>query len=103
MGEIGIPRREFLYELALKDIILIERGYHARNRHLWSATRWQTYYTMMTTIGSDGMRKAGITSPKDLMEFPWEKSAPPPITEDDMEMLQKEMAALVNPGDGSAR
>lgn len=96
MGEIGIPRREYLYELAFKDIILIERGYHARSRNLWSATRWQTYYTMMSTIGSDGMRKAGITSPKDLMEFPWEKDAPPPISESDMTMLRQEMDAINN-------
>lgn len=70
MGEIGIPRREFLYELALKDIILIERGYHARNRHLWSATRWQTYQ-MMCVSGAD-MKKAGIYTPRDLIKFPWE-------------------------------
>jgi hypothetical protein len=94
VGEIGIPRLEYLYELAMKDIILIERGYNARNRHLWSATRWQTYYTMMSTIGSDGMRKAVITAPKDLMEFPWEKDTPPPISEEDVAMLQQEMAAL---------
>lgn len=74
VGEIGISRIEYLYTLDYVDIIQIERGYERRNAHLWSATRWQTYYTMLSACGSEGMEKAGIYSPMDLMTFPWERN-----------------------------
>lgn len=74
VGEIGINRTEYLYILNYVDILQIERGYNRRNAHLWSATRWSTYYTMLSSCGSEGMEKAGIYSPMDLMQFPWEKN-----------------------------
>lgn len=93
MGEIGIPRKEFLYELSYAEIILIARGYDARSRNLWSSSRWQTYYIMSAFVGSDGMKKAGINSPKDLMEFPWEKDTPD-YDDDDIASLQAHIAAV---------
>ena len=72
MGEIGIPRREYLYELAYWEIVLIVRGYSRRNREMWSAVRWQTYNLMSVSMAD--MKKAGILRPADLLPFPWEKN-----------------------------
>lgn len=94
VGEIGIPRREYLYELTFKDIVLIQRGYVNRSRNMWSATRWQTYRIMEAFVGSEGMRKANLDSPKDLLEFPWEKDAPPPLTDDEVKEALMELEAL---------
>lgn len=95
MGEIGIPRSEFLHELRLWEIRSAVRGYYRRGRDIWSATRWQTFYTLSSQIGSDGMRKNGWNSPADLITFPWEdgkaSSAP---TDDEIAELREEIAAI---------
>ena len=64
-------RKECLYELTFCDILLIQRGYERRQRYLWSAVRWQTYHTMLSTCGSKAMNEAGIRLPTDLLKFPW--------------------------------
>ena len=79
MGEIGYNRREYLYELTNCDILLIERGYELRHRHLWSASRWETYHIMAAQIGTDGLKQAGIEKPADLIPLPGDKTA----TDDD--------------------
>ena len=58
---------------------MIERGYERRNRHLWSSTRWQTYYLMKVQCGDESLNKAMIYSPKDLLHLPWDVAD----TEDD--------------------
>ena len=75
MGEIGISRREYLYECNHVDLILILRGYIKRQAHLWSTTRWETYHILMAQYGGDELAKKGIHAPIDLMRFPWEKKA----------------------------
>lgn len=72
MGEIGIPRREYLYELQYIDQIQIERGYDRRHRHIWGISRWQTY--MLMSVSMADLKKAGIYKPTDLLKFPWDKS-----------------------------
>ena len=72
MGEVGIPRREYLYELTFAELLLISRGYENRKRDLWSATRWQTYLLMQCSMAD--LKGAGIHGPKDLMPLPWDKS-----------------------------
>ena len=94
MGEIGIPRKEFLYVLQFWEARRILRGYQRRKRDLWSAARWSTFQIMTATIGTDGMKKAGISNPSDLMSFPWDKEPTPSITEDEVAEMQAEMAAL---------
>ena len=73
MGEIGYNRQEYLYDLSYCDILCIERGYYRRNREMWSATRWQTYYIMLAQCGNENLRKNRIYKPADLIQFPWEK------------------------------
>lgn len=72
VGEIGIPRQEFLYDLNHVDLIQIERGYDRRHRQTWGIARWQTYLLMSVSMAD--LKKAGIYKPTDLLKFPWDKS-----------------------------
>lgn len=74
MGEIGIPRLEYLYDLEYWEIVLIVRGYFRKSREMWSATRWQTYNLMCVSMAD--LKKVGIYRPTDLIRFPWEKDLP---------------------------
>ena len=91
VGEIGVPRREYLYEMQYWEILLIVRGYSRRHRDIWSAIRWQTFSLMC--VQAD-LKKAGIYSPTDLIRFPWDNSdsdGPGGLTPDDIEELQRQM------------
>jgi hypothetical protein len=90
VGEIGIDIDTFYHRLKWWEIRSIIRGYNRRQRSLWSATRWGTYYIMSAWNGK-GMSEHGIRSPKDLLEFPWEKTTELLSIEEQKE-LQKEMA-----------
>lgn len=94
MGEIGINRREYLYELTYCDIICIERGYYRRHRGMWSAVRWQTYNLMCVSMAD--MKKAGIHNPTDLLLFPWERKQhnAPDISEEEIAAMQEMMRAM---------
>jgi hypothetical protein len=92
IGEIGIPRREFLYDLQFWEARRILKGYQARHRNLWSATRWQTYNIMAAWNGK-GLSEAGIHGPADLLQFPWDKDPCPPLSEEDRTELQSLMSA----------
>lgn len=72
VGEIGIPSREFLYEMQYLDQIQIERGYDRRHRHIWGISRWQTY--MLMSVSMADLKKAGIYKPTDILKFPWDES-----------------------------
>ena len=72
VGEIGIPRREYLYELDYLDIVQIERGYERRHRHAWSISRWETFHLMAAFCGGENLQKSGIHTPADLIRFPWD-------------------------------
>lgn len=91
MGEIGISRREYLYELTFRELMLISQGYERRHRHLWSSVRWQTYNMMATQVGGDKLREHGICKPTDLIRFPWDGIDPPPITDEEIADLQQAM------------
>lgn len=75
MGEIGIPRLEFLYELRYQDMLLISRGYERRKCYDWSMTRWMTYHIMMAQVGSKELVKIGVHSPADLISLPTDTDA----------------------------
>lgn len=90
MGEIGRGHHEFLWELNAWQIRAIIRGYYRRHRHLWSATRWQTYNLMCC---QSDLKKAGIHSPQDLLKFPWEReeAAGDMLTDKEIADLQRKM------------
>ena len=94
MGEIGINRIEYLYELTYCDLLLIERGYERRFRNMWSAARWQTYYTMASFAGGKHLAESGIHGPKDLLKFPWDTEPAPPISDEEVAEMQREMEEM---------
>lgn len=70
VGEIGIPRREFLYDLNFQEVKLIIRGYRRRERTTWEQVRWQTFWLLHN--GMTDLKKAGINAATDLVKFPWD-------------------------------
>lgn len=88
MGEIGIPRRDFLYDLCFWEVRRIVNGYRRRERTLWELTRWQTFLLMHN--GMADLKKAGIYRMQDLIRFPWEDGAP----DDDDQPSDEEIDAI---------
>lgn len=86
MGEIGVPRREFLYDLRFWEVHRIILGYRRRERGDWERVRWQTFWLMHNGMADLG--KAGISEPADLIRFPWDTEA-----EHDSEMTDEEVAS----------
>ena len=89
MGEIGISPDRFRYGLRGWEARSIIRGYNRRARHLWSATRWQTYNLMCVQAGKS-MSENGINRPQDLLKFHWDREYSP-LTEDEIKELQQDM------------
>jgi len=93
VGEIGIGRREYLYDMTFCEILLTTRGYFRRYHSQWEMTRiiaYQIHFCM-------GL-KEGTTAPslQEFMTFPWERTADgdTPIdlpTEADIEDLRRIM------------
>lgn len=69
VGEIGIPRREYLYELEFWEILLIIRGYSNRNHSGWEQARLVAY-NAAHCMGS----KHQPQSINQWLTFPWEKA-----------------------------
>ena len=94
MGEIGISRQEFLYEITFWEVLLIIRGYRRRSIDVWSASRWSTYHIMAAFVGGDELKKNGIFSPKDLLSLPWDnEQEAEEYTQADIEGLQADIDA----------
>lgn len=72
VGEIGVGRKELLYELDYCDIYLITQGYRKRERTFCEMIRWSTFMSM--SCGMSDLKKAGIFEPKDILKFRWEKA-----------------------------
>lgn len=89
MGEIGIPRHEYLYELTFWEMRRIIRGYRKREQTTWEQTRWAVFWLMHN--GMTDLRKAGINSPSDLIQFPWDNDHP---EQDDDEPTLEEVEEL---------
>ena len=93
MGEIGCPRKEYLYEYRFIDLLMIQRGYFRRYHPMWEMTRiisYQVHFCM-------GL-KEGTTAPtiQEFMTFPWERtddgeSPADPMTDEDIENLRRLM------------
>ena len=94
MGEIGIPRREFLFDLRFWEVRRIIRGYRRRQRPSWEQARLNAFYIMSAMAD---LSKAGIRSDRDLITFPWEKeetkcdSLPSDEEVEEMRQLMKQM------------
>ena len=89
VGEIGFPRKEFLYELKWWEIKSIIRGYNARHHHGWEQARliaYNAHYCM----GS----KDPVPTVTEWIKFPWEKEHDTPVSQSDIDELQAEMNAI---------
>ena len=68
MGEIGFPRREFLYDLVWWEVRSIIRGYNARHHHGWEQARLVAYNAHYC-MGS----KETPPTVSEWIKFPWER------------------------------
>ena len=93
VGEIGIPRREFLFHIRFWEARRILQGYSNRQRAMWSSTRWMTYNIMWAMPYLD-LKKAGIMKPTDLIKFPWDEEDIYLPTDDEIQESIDEMNAL---------
>ena len=92
VGEIGIPRNEFLYTLKLWEINAIVKGYRRRNREHWEMSR-HLGLTICNVMG------AKIDSAHDYLPLPWDDiTTKKELTEKDvnelMELMRKENEAI---------
>ena len=93
VGEIGIPRREYLYDLQFWEIILIIRGYSRRHHPGWEQARLVAYNA------AHAMGSKHQPPPVDQwLPFSWEK---PDLPSDDVvnEMRRKLQAENTKRGD----
>lgn len=91
VGEIGIARREYLYELSYCEILMITRGYFRRYHPGWEQARLvahQVHYCM-------GVSKGDVAkTPQELIPFNWEQKPVVQVSQDEIEELQAEIAAI---------
>ena len=95
VGEIGLPRREYLYDIRFWEARRILSGYNRRHRDIWSATRWQTYNLMAAQVGGKELAKNGINSATDLLPLPWDTKAASKLpTEEEVADMVAEIDAI---------
>lgn len=90
VGEIGIDRHTFYYDLRWWEVKAIIRGYNARHHTSWEQMRWVAYHVNYCM----GLPK-GETAPKvtEWVKFPWEKEPPAPITNAERDELLADIDA----------
>ena len=93
MGEIGV-NPEYFTQMEWWQLRSIIRGYNRRLFQMWSAKRWQTYYIMGAQVGTDNLRKSGIHKPADLLPLPSDRTPSAPVSQEEIDMLQREMDAM---------
>lgn len=91
MGEIGFPRKEFLHELKWWEVKSIIRGYNARHHHGWEQARLVAYNARFC-MGS----KDPIPPLTEWIKFSWEQRSAIPISQEEIDELQAEIAAINN-------
>ena len=87
VGEIGINRRDFLYELKLWEIILIARGYFRRYHPGWEQARLIAY---------NAAHCMGAKNPQTItqwLKFPWERDHAEEISDDVVNEIRKQIEA----------
>ena len=87
VGEIGVPRREFLYELRLWEIILITRGYFRRHHPGWEQARLIAY---------NAAHAMGAKNPPTVtqwLQFPWEKEPQEDVSDEEVNEIRRQIEA----------
>ena len=74
VGEIGVDRRTFLYEMSFWEIKRVVRGYGSRLEKKISNTRMLAY--LITAYnGMTDLKKAGVYTRHDFYPLPWDELA----------------------------
>ena len=74
VGEIGVDRRTFLYEMSFWEIKRVVRGYGSRLEKKISNTRMLAY--LITAYnGMTDLKKAGVYNIHDFYPLPWDDLA----------------------------
>lgn len=88
VGEIGLPRLEYLYELMRWEMVLILRGYHARHHNGWEQARLVAYNAHFCM---------GSTQPPPIvtkwLPFPWERQQQDEPTDEEIEKIRAQLKA----------
>lgn len=92
MGEIGIPRREFLYDLHFWEVRRIIRGYRQRDRLKHQLLAECVYATIHTMRDPKGKTVADMFPM--LFNDDDDSDAPASISQEDIDELQAEMNAF---------
>ena len=92
MGEIGIPRREFLYDLRFWEVRRIVRGYRQRDRLKHQLIAECAYNAMYSMRDSQGKTVEDMFP----MLFDDDDEDEPPISEEDVADLLADMEAFNN-------
>ena len=93
MGEIGIPRREFLYDIRFWEVRRIVRGYRQRDRlkhQLIAECAYNAMYSMRDSQGKTVEDMFPMLFDND------DDDAEPPISEEDVADLLADMEAFNN-------
>lgn len=90
MGEIGIPRREFLYDLRFWEVRRIIRGYRRRDWLKHQLLAECVYAAIHVMRDPQGKTVADMFP----MLFEYDEDDEPPLTKEDVADLQAEMDAL---------
>jgi len=94
VGEIGIPRHDFLYELTWWEINSIIRGYRKRNRLTNQLLAESVYATIHVMRDPQGKTVADMFPQLFKNDDDYENS---PLTDEDALNFQKELNAINAP------
>lgn len=95
VGEIGINRETFLFQLSWWEVNSILKGYRRRHKTLCDMVRWQSWFLASTQCK---LEDAGIKCSQDILKFPWDEEEDDeeeegddtsPITKEEEERLQE--------------
>ena len=91
VGEIGISRREFLYEIRGWEARRILKGYQRRHILMYQLQRIQVWASMFC------MGNPEKKTPSDILHLyfdDFDKESDQPISDDEIRQMQEEMAAI---------
>lgn len=89
MGEIGIPRREFLYELRFWEVRRIIRGYRRRDRLKLQMLAECVYASIHTMRDPKGKTVEDLFPA--LFEYDEQMPSGPALTQDEVSELQADI------------
>lgn len=98
MGEIGIDRHVFLFELKHWEIEAIIEGYYRRYSHQWSSVRWLAFHILHAMPYC----KFDAKTPEEMFPLPWDEKKT--VNEEDIKEIsdiierEKELARKINKG-----